>query len=208
MIMYMYFVRALQALVDIVLPPSRDAQRVRTLTAEHLHTLLAPTRSAHTDTLFRYAEPDIRILIWQAKYHDNKDAAELLGVMVRDVMFHTLKKPHLIIPIPLSHARFRERGFNQASRIAHAATRNIPHLVLKEDVLARTGTRPPQAKLEKEARLHNLDNVFLVTDASALLQKDVILLDDVMTTGTTLKQARRALLKAGAATVHCIALAH
>lgn len=204
----MGYAKILRSILDILLPPSEDEKRVRTLTIPHLHTLLAPQKKGPIETLFRYKDPAIRILIWQAKYKNDEYAAELLGTILHEVIFSSLHTPHLLIPIPLASARLKDRGFNQVSRIASSAIRGMASIELCEDILVRTENRTPQTKLEKKARLHNLDSVFKVDDPNRLKGKNIILLDDVMTTGTTLKQARKEILKAGPANVYCIALAH
>lgn len=194
---------------NALFPPSEDEKRVRTLTTERLHALLAPQQHRnHIETLFRYREPDIRALLWQTKYKNDTHAAELLGTILKEVIFTPLHTPHLLIPIPLSAKRYRERGFNQVTRIATCAIEGLPSLELCEHVLVRTKHRTPQTRLSHTERRGNLDNVFKVTDPAQIKGKNVILLDDITTTGTTLTKGRRELLKAGARTVYCIALAH
>ena len=88
-------------LFDLLIPPTQEELRVRALSIPHLYTLLSPRSERHVEVLFKYAEPDIRTLLWQTKYKGDMRAAELLGTVVREVYFVPLRAGHLLIPIPL-----------------------------------------------------------------------------------------------------------
>jgi len=104
-------------------------------------------------------------------------------------------RPDLLIPLPLGADRFRERGFNQACEIARVLG---PRLGLKvlHDRLRRTRATQPQAKLSRAERRRNVRGAFAWYGQPP--PKRVALIDDVMTTGETLKAATRALHEAGA----------
>jgi predicted amidophosphoribosyltransferase len=104
----------------------------------------------------------------------------------------------------------RERGFNQSARIAKviAETMRKSGATLAPHVLTRKRNTPPQARLSKRLRSANMYGAFAVRDARSCKYKDVILVDDVVTTGATMRAARVALEKAGARSVLCVAAAH
>jgi ComF family protein len=113
--------------------------------------------------------------------------------------------PALMIPIPLHVSRLRERGYNQALELARplAQALGIP---LRHDLLARSRATPPQTGLDAKARRRNLRGAFTLL-APAPLPDHVVLFDDVMTTGTTLREVARVLVQAGVARVDVWALA-
>jgi len=117
------------------------------------------------------------------------------------------------LPIPLSHQRLAQRGYNQSWELTHALWRQAqraappPHLVnancARSDVLMKVMDTAEQHTLDRSKRLANLRAAFAVNPAAlpAMQGKSVLLVDDVMTTGATMHLAARTLLNAGAASV-------
>jgi ComF family protein len=120
--------------------------------------------------------------------------------------------PGLVVPVPLSAARLAERGFNQAWELARrvARRRGLPSA---PDALLRVLDRAAQATLTSEERRRNLRNAFAPASpgrsghAAPLAGLDVALVDDVMTTGATAREAAAALLRGGASSVRLWVLA-
>ncbi len=126
----------------------------------------------------------------------------------------------LLVPVPLSRARFRERGYNQSGRLARALGRRWRRPVV--DLLVRTRDTAAQTALTPEARLANVAGAFQMRNAegrtrnnmadsrsafrvpTSALERPLILVDDVFTTGATLAEAARALEQAGAGTVSAV----
>jgi ComF family protein len=102
--------------------------------------------------------------------------------------------PHALIPVPLHPARLCERGYNQALELAKPLARAL-EIPLRDDVLVRTRATPAQSHLDADARHKNLQGAFAVNAAS--LPQHVVVLDDVMTTGATLRECARTLVRAG-----------
>ncbi|MCF8168419.1 MAG: ComF family protein [Rhodoferax sp.] len=111
----------------------------------------------------------------------------------------------LLIALPLSKERLRERGYNQAQLLAQAL--DTPKLL--GNVLLRIQHTPPQRSLPRKDRLHNVTHAFAVDPlrATLLRGKRVVLLDDVMTTGASLHAAARTLRAAGATHITGLVLA-
>ncbi|HXD84146.1 MAG TPA: ComF family protein [Rudaea sp.] len=112
--------------------------------------------------------------------------------------------PQVLIPVPLHPARLRERGYNQALELAKPVARAFA-ISLHNDVLERTRATPAQSNLDADARHKNLRGAFAVNAAS--LPQHVVVFDDVMTTGTTLRECARTLVRAGVERVDVWALA-
>ncbi|WP_018972284.1 ComF family protein [Rudaea cellulosilytica] len=113
--------------------------------------------------------------------------------------------PDFIVPVPLHPSRLRERGYNQALELAKPLAREFG-LVLAPGLLRRTRATAAQSDLDAVARRKNLRSAFEV-DTNHAAPAHVALLDDVMTTGTTLREAARTLKRAGVARVDVWVLA-
>jgi ComF family protein len=112
----------------------------------------------------------------------------------------------LLAPVPLHPGRLRTRGFNQALLLAEllSATWQLP---LQRQPLRRVRGTTPQTELSSDQRALNLLNAFSVPDSASIRDKRIMLVDDVFTTGATLAECSRSLLKAGASAVCCVTVA-
>ncbi len=114
--------------------------------------------------------------------------------------------PDVITGIPLTPYREAKRSFNQAYLIA-AGVRDTTGLPFLPDCPVKTKRTTPQVRLSRHERLNNLStDTFRVPDASVVRDRNVLLVDDVMTTGSTLDTAGRALLDSGADSVRAAVL--
>jgi len=110
--------------------------------------------------------------------------------------FLTEKQNYIIIPIPLSRKRLKWRGFNQAEEIANKLS-SFSGIPVVKNVLLRIKNTKPQANLTQSQRKNNLANVFYCQNSEKIKTKKVLLVDDVYTTGTTMKEAAQVLKSAG-----------
>ena len=112
----------------------------------------------------------------------------------------------ILVPIPLHRRRLKERGYNQSALLAHELGR-LANLPVLEGFLVRQRDTPPQARTTSaEERRCNVADAFICADHQ-LGEKEVILIDDVATTGATLEAAAEALRKAGTSSVWALTLA-
>jgi len=111
----------------------------------------------------------------------------------------------LVVPVPLHPKRLRFRGYNQSLELGRALA-GLPGLALCPTGLRRTRNTTPQAGLKQKERLTNLKDAF-EADPQLVAGKKIVLVDDVMTTGSTLEWAAKALKRAGASQVECLVLA-
>ncbi len=119
----------------------------------------------------------------------------------------------LVVPVPLHRAKLAQRGFNQARMLAGEALKLLQkshpawRLTLAPGVLVRLRATESQAGLTPWERRMNLRGAFKAGDPAAVKDRDVLLIDDIMTTGATARAAARALIEAGAASVWVATLA-
>ncbi len=112
--------------------------------------------------------------------------------------------PNLLLPVPLHSQRLKERGYNQALEITRPLARYF-HLDISPRLCRRTEATPAQSGLNRKAREKNLRNAFiLIGDVTGL---HITLVDDVVTTGTTVAELARCLKRGGATRVDVWAVA-
>lgn len=160
-----------------------------------------------------YYNNTLKKIIKNIKYRLVSDAfEELFRIINYEVLadklkyFRNLKGSILICPIPLHVKRLNQRGFNQSIIIANFYARllNLPVI----SVLERNKDTQSQAKLKKDIERHmNMRGVFSLKKGSAIKGKNIILVDDLVTSGSTVKEAAIPLKRHGAASVYVLTLA-
>ena len=141
------------------------------------------------------------------KFGKKTELARLFGIILGSCMRHEGIKADLIVPVPLSEKRLEERGFNQAYEICYPAAK-ISGIPSAEDCLVRTRDTGRQSEMNDSSRREgNVRDAFKVNDGWDVTGLRIVVTDDVATTGATLHEAAKALYKAGAAKVLCVALA-
>ena len=120
--------------------------------------------------------------------------------------FLDMKNIDLILPVPLSSVKLRQRQFNQAKLLAESLSGTFSK-ELKDSLLIKIKPGPAQVNLSRVERLKNVQGVFKVKNAEALKDKNVLLVDDVFTTGATANECAKVLLEAGAKRIDVFALA-
>lgn len=152
-----------------------------------------------------YAGP-LRDLILSYKFSGNFGRTKLLADMATQAFTaEDSTLPDVIVPVPLHRKRLLWRGFNQATEISRTLSKKLNKPILTHG-LARTRNTPPQTRLKLKERQANIKDAF-TADASRIKNKRVLLVDDVYTTGATLRECARTLNKAGAAGVDVLVLA-
>jgi ComF family protein len=154
---------------------------------------------------YHYANPVLRDLIKDFKYHGAAEIEKVLaGLAAAGVRALSTQFPAdaVVVPIPLHPSRERQRGFNQAERIGQAVASALGSEIAEP--LSRIRRTAEQARLEISLRRKNCLNAFRADS----VEGDFILVDDVVTSGETMKAAAQALKDAGARSVIGFALAH
>lgn len=167
---------------------------------------------------FDYHNKIMKDALWNLKYKNRKGVATSLGKSLHELIFEEYAekilfgstRKILVIPIPLSRRKLRERGYNQCDLLARALVKEAPdNYVYAPKILIKHKDTASQAKItSKKERLQNIRGSFSIRDAKLVHKQRCILIDDIVTTGATLTEARRILLSAGASDVCALTVAH
>lgn len=164
-----------------------------------------PFQKSRSATL--YAGP-VQELIHRFKYGHKVHLSEPLGVLTAQALFQFVAEsaPGLILPVPLHRKRLRQRGFNQSQLIAGVLGKRWG-LPVEVGNLRRVRWTEPQTTMDAAERRENVKGAFALRDPERLKGKRVLLVDDVFTTGSTLRACAEALEEAEAEAVFAVTVA-
>jgi ComF family protein len=156
----------------------------------------------------RFDDGPVRALVHLLKYGDRTEMAKPLGRWMARAGVELLETADLIVPIPLHRLRLAARRFNQAAALAQSISSacGVPTDFL---ALERVKPTPPQVGLSRLQRAGNVQGAFRVPDEARIRVsgRQIVLVDDVLTSGATTNAAARALLRGGAAAVDVLVFA-
>ena len=115
-----------------------------------------------------------------------------------------LRKYDIIIPVPISKKRNRQRGYNQSELILKEVAKNMKDIRVLTNVLYKVKHTLPQSTLKKEKRLNNLKNAYEVKNSEIIKNKKILLFDDIYTTGSTVEECSKMLKNSGAYEIRSI----
>lgn len=203
-------------ILDFLFPPNPEEIRLRTFSAEKFSenvTCATKNEFPFIHSLFSYKDPLVRELIWQIKYKKNAHTLQIAGY----ALYHRLTRQNenissgsiTLIPIPISKQRRKQRGFNQSELIIDEIMKlDIDNKFTKDyDLLIRTKDIEKQTLKNRDERIMNTQHIFKIIKKPEQDQK-IIIIDDVSTTGSTLKEAREELIKNGYRNIECLTIAH
>jgi ComF family protein len=150
----------------------------------------------------------MRTLVHDFKFRDRHDARHLFGRWLVRAGAELLADADLIVPVPLTRLRLLSRRFNQAAILCQEVAR-LTGIAAEPSALVRTRRTRPQLGLSRQERRKNVAGAFAVADIHKprIAGARVVLVDDVVTTGATVRACARALKRAGAVRVDVLALA-
>jgi len=207
-------------ILSIILPKEEEVIFIETLTEEDIVAKIPYAKEINTKymAIFQYQNQIIKKAIWEIKYNANKVIISKFSKILYEfilenisdkIMFNNLTNP-LLIPIPASKLRIREKGFNQCELIVKEICKldNNTNFVISTNALSKIKETKQQSKIKNRSkRLNNLSGCFLANEA-IVKNKNIILIDDVITTGKTMEEASKALYNAGAKKVIGFSIAH
>ena len=157
--------------------------------------------------IFNY-EGFIRKLIIDYKFNEKSYiyVSFVKFILKHKKIFEKLKSYDTIIPVPISKKRMRERGYNQSLLIARNLSKDLG-IDLQENCIFKTKNIIEQSKLNKEQRMQNIQNVYELKNEQILTNKQVLLIDDIYTTGSTVNECSKVLRQANPKKIDVLVLA-
>ncbi len=159
-------------------------------------------------SVFRY-QGVIKRLLHLFKYKNKTSLRKVFGEILSDFVYSyniPIDNFDLAVPVPMHNVRLREREYNQADLLAEELAKRF-NLKLSKNNLRRVRNTKPQIKLNASSRWQNLQGAFAVKNKNEFENKNILLLDDLFTTGATTSAATEALKSAGAHDVSVLTLA-
>ncbi|HEY0907928.1 MAG TPA: phosphoribosyltransferase family protein [Candidatus Paceibacterota bacterium] len=215
------FGRIAEYILDTIAPPDPLVRRIERMSpADFLekvaraeipadHVNISEQRANGVRAIFKYKDPLAKAAILELKSYGNKKMSRLLAALLYEELPRDMAHP-IVIPIPITRKSLRERGWNQCELVGRALEvfDQGKRFELRTDLLEKIRQTDDQVGKGREERFENLRDCFGVREPDQMRGRDVIIFDDILTTGATLGEAAKACKNAGAATIFCIALAH
>jgi competence protein ComFC len=172
-----------------------------------------PRREDGIIAFFPYRNDIVRKALVELKDFRNKKIEKLIGTVVCTKLVETIanmgiERP-LLVPVPMTKKALRARGWNQCELIAGELSNadEGKMMEMRTDAIYKIRDTGDQVGRTRGERLASLESCMIVSDEARVSGRNVIVLDDIVTTGATLAEAKRALLQAGARAVICVAVA-
>lgn len=214
--------KIINTILNFLFPFSETRRKIESLTAEKV--LETCERAEMNDdknvlSIFSYENKLVREMVHFLKYKGNQTVAKLFAeILYAEIiekiseisLFENFTNP-ILIPIPLSKKKLKKRGFNQIELVLEELKKldmenifetDFKSLIKTKDTLSQTAVK------NRRRRMENIRNCFGVNNVEKIKERNIILIDDVLTTGATIREAKNALIKAGAREVFCITIAH
>ncbi len=213
--------KLLNSLIDLILPKNLATLEIENMSCLDMLNNIEIANEIKNNkykALFQYKNMFCRKAIWEIKYNKNYKILNkfsnllyeyILENITDDMIFTNFNNP-LLIPIPMHKNNLNERGYNQSELIVKEIIKidQNKNFNISLTSLIKTKVTPHQSKLKnKNERLKNLKDCFAVTN-DLVKNRNIILIDDVITTGTTMNEAAKVLKNAGAKKVIGFSLAH
>lgn len=148
--------------------------------------------------LFYFPESMVSRLFLSLKYGNRSHYGQVLGAMMAAELSDTdfFDGVDAIVPVPLAQKRLRQRGYNQSEKLAEGIS-SVTHLPIFTRAVERVVANPTQTQLTRAERRENVADVFMLSRPELLAGKHLLLVDDILTTGSTLMACAEEMAKAG-----------
>lgn len=157
--------------------------------------------------MYYLPKTDFSKLFFSFKYYAHPNIAEDYGYVMAQDLADTdfFESVDVIIPLPLSRRKLKERGYNQCDYLAKGVSR-LTGLPIDCHAVERVIDNPTQTHLSAEERVTNVRGIFSVPHPDRVRSKHVLLIDDIITTGSTIRSCARVLVEAGCASISMLSL--
>jgi len=189
----------------IIGPICNHCGRKTALSEEYCSTCkLSPTNVDKGRSVFNYLEP-ISNLIAKLKYADGRYVVDIFAPHLANLYFKNLFDADYITFVPMHKKARRKRGYNQSELLAKSLSKRVNVPIYEGITKVKETNR--QATLNRKERMENLTGAFRLKDKKKILDKKVLIVDDVTTTGSTIEVLAKAIKSAGAKAVYFITVA-
>jgi competence protein ComFC len=199
--------KLLTGLLNIIFPPRETEIIVQENDVSRILKKYSISQTRNIHSLSRYQDSTIKALIVENKFYKNTKASKLLASLMSK-WAEDQSGETLYIPIPLGQIRFKERGYNQVQTILDG----VQNISIDNSLLKRIVDTEPQTQQNKQKRETNMKGAFVFNSIDQDLAKysQVVLVDDVVTTGATLNEARSSIAPhlPPHTRITCVAIAH
>ncbi|MCK5285751.1 MAG: ComF family protein [Candidatus Pacebacteria bacterium] len=217
-----YFNKIWGITLNAFLPLNKTQKLLKNISIEEFLSLTSPAQIPplkNSIAIFNYRNKFVKEAIWSLKFKNNIKISQLFGQITYDYLIEELSELNLLtnfdkpilISIPITSKKKRERGYNQTELIA-LEINNLDKnssFEYRKNILKKVKNTLPQSRTKsKEEREENLRDCFKVVMPKLIQDRNIILLDDVITTGTTMNEAKRTLQQHNPKQIICVALAH
>lgn len=179
-----------------------------------LHSLASYCLRCKNDTYYfdRALSPfiyngEIKNLIYKIKYANARYLFEYLGKILSDFYIENNLESDLIMFVPMHIKKLKQRGYNQAERLAEELSKNI-NIPISKNNLIKIKYITNQTKLTAKERKDNIKNSFSINNKAEIKNKNILLIDDVFTTGATTNEISKLLKTNGCKNITVLTLAH
>lgn len=208
-------------ILDLILPKDFEMVEIENMSGMDIFNSVPEAneiKNSKYKALFQYKNKLCRKAIWAIKYNKNQKITAKFSNLLYEFIFENITdemtfskfENPLLIPIPMHKKNLAERGYNQSELLVKEIYKidGGKNFNISLNALTKIKETPHQSKLKnKNERLKNLKNCFLA-NSELVKDRNIILIDDVITTGTTMNEATRTLIEAGARKVIGFSLAH
>jgi len=170
--------------------------------------------------LFDYHQKIIKDLIWYLKYKQINEVSNIFRPFLKeavldlisddpDLISYTKTNKIILLPVPMWPTKQKKRGLNQAEVLASIIAKEIPQTQIRTDLVIKNKAGQAQVACpNKQIRKKNIKNTFTVKKPNEIKNKIIIIIDDVVTTGATVKEIKKILLPHKPLLVLTLAVAH
>ena len=201
-------------ILDLIFPPTCEfCGKVGKYVCDNCYKkviYLELKKTKKNDKFFMYKyDEEIRKLILKYKFGDKSYLCNFFADKICDCKeaVDFISNYDMIIPVPLHKKRLQERGFNQTKEVVKLISKKLKNIKCENNVLKKCKNTIPQSMQNGNSRKSNVENVFYVNNASIIANKNVLIFDDIYTTGATANECKKALIKAGAKKCGIMAIA-
>lgn len=164
-----------------------------------------PSHHEWIHSFWNYRDPNVEKMMRYLKNYPNE---RLIKIIIAYLSPLPVESIHIIIPVPIHKKRFIKRGYNQAELLAKYFARSLQIPLVTNGVYKKFATHKQGTLKSKTSRLHNLENSFGVKNNHLIKNKNILIIDDITTSGATLCEIQKTLLAAGAQSVSALTIAN